>query len=263
MITKVDESLEKSFWEYISHEESINLFIIGDVENYGLETEFQEIWFQIENEKIVLVMLKYYRSLVIYSYENDFNVEEVIDFINQLDIKQISGKKSVIDKLIGKYRDYKKCEITNFLTLKKLNEINFLDIESKIMQKANEYDLEELNTFLSSIEEIHSKDYIKSKNMQLKDKSSRIYFIKENDKIISTISTGIESSFLAMICDVGVDKEHKNIESITYMIYTMSKELVKEGKMPCLFYKNKDRLVGEIYEKIGYEKLDNWSILLK
>ena len=53
MITKVNESLEKAFWEYVSHEERINLFIIGYVENYGLYTEFQELCFQIQNEKIV------------------------------------------------------------------------------------------------------------------------------------------------------------------------------------------------------------------
>ena len=53
MITKVNGDLEKAFWEYVSHEERINLFIIGDVENYGLETDFQEIWLQMCDGRIV------------------------------------------------------------------------------------------------------------------------------------------------------------------------------------------------------------------
>lgn len=261
MITKVNESLEKSFWEYISHEESINLFIIGDVENYGLETEFQEIWFQIENEKIVSVILRYYSSLVIYSYENDFDVDEMISFINTLDLNQISGKKSVIDKLIKKYDDFQECKETNFLTLKSLKKIDFSNIESKTIEKATVQDLYELNQFLSSIDDMHSSDYIQSKTMQLKDKSSRIYFIKEKDKIISTISTGIESSFLAMICNVGTDKDYRNLGLSTYITYTLTKELLNEGKVPCLFYQNE--IAGKIYKKIGYEEHDKWSILLK
>ncbi|SCG98010.1 MULTISPECIES: GNAT family N-acetyltransferase [unclassified Romboutsia] len=261
MITKVNESLEKAFWEYVSHEERINLFIIGDVENYGLNTEFQEVWFQICNEKIAAVMLRYYKSLVIYSYENDFDVDEMISHINTLDIKEISGKKSVIDKLLDGYEDYKEFKETYFCSLKSLNNIETLVGTENKIQKAEVKDLEELNKFLSQIDGMHAPDYIPSKTKQLNEKNTRIYFVKDNDKIISTVSTGIETSFLAMICGVGTDINYRNKGLATYMVYTLSKELFNEGKVPCLFYNNE--YAGRIYKKIGYEVDDKWSILLK
>ncbi|HBF6510013.1 TPA: GNAT family N-acetyltransferase, partial [Clostridioides difficile] len=46
MIVKIDNTLEKEFWQYVSHEESLNLFIIGYVENYGFSSQYQDIWSQ-------------------------------------------------------------------------------------------------------------------------------------------------------------------------------------------------------------------------
>ena len=261
MITKVNKNLEKAFWEYVSHEERINLFIIGDVESYGLNTDFQEVWLQINDEKIVLVMLRYYKSLVIYSYKNDFDIAEVISHINILDIKEISGKKSVIDRLRLKYSDYLECKETYFCSLKRLNNIDISTLKENKIHKAEIDDLEALNEFSSNIQ-MHTQDYIESKTKQIRDKITRIYFIKDdNDKIISSVSTGIETSFLAMICGVGTDYEHRNKGFATYMAYILSKELVNEGKIPCLFYA--DEYSGRIYKKIGYEVDDKWSILLK
>lgn len=260
MITKVNESLEKAFWEYVSHEERINLFIIGYVENYGLDTEFQEVWFQIQNEKIVSIMLRYYKSLIIYSYENDFDVDEMISYINTLDINEISGKKSVIDRLLTKYKDYTSYNETYFCSLRSLNEIDTLNIKDYKINKVEINDRNQLNEFLNSIN-INTKDCIESQTKLIKDKNTRIYFIKENSKIISTISTGVETSFLAMICGVGTDVNYRNRGFATYMAYTLSKELVNEGKVPCLFYSNEH--IGRIYKKIGYEIDDKWSILQK
>ena len=179
MITKVNESLENAFWEYVSHEERINLFIIGDVENYGFETDFQDVWFQMNDDKIVAVMLRYYKSLIIYSYENDYNIDEMIDHINSLDIKEISGKKIVIDRLLTKYKDFKKSKETQFCSLKTLKEIDVLNLKDNKIEKAEISDLKELNDFICSVEDMYTEDYIETKTKQLKEKNTRIYFINK------------------------------------------------------------------------------------
>ena len=261
MITKVNESLENAFWEYVSHEERINLFIIGDVENYGFETDFQDVWFQMNDDKIVAVMLRYYKSLIIYSYENDYNIDEMIDHINSLDIKEISGKKIVIDRLLTKYKDFKKSKETQFCSLKTLKEIDVLNLKDNKIEKAEMSDLKDLNDFICSVEDMYTEDYIETKTKQLKEKNTRIYFIKQDDKIVSTTSTGIETSFLAMVCGTCTDVNYRNQGLATLMTYTLSKELVNEGKIPCLFYSSE--VAGRIYKKIGYEIDANWSMLLK
>lgn len=261
MITKVNGDLEKAFWEYVSHEERINLFIIGDVENYGLETDFQEIWLQMCDGRIVSVMLKYYKSLVIYSYENDFDIDEMISHIQTLDVKEISGKKSVIQRLLNKYDDFTEYKENSFCSLRSLNKIDSCDMENYTIEKAEIKDLENISIFLNKIKNLKIHDFIKSKTKQLKDKTGRIYFIKENNEIVSSISTGVETSFLAMICSLATAKEHRKKGLATYIAYILSKQLVNEGKIPCLFYN--DEFSEKIYDKIGFKKDYDWSILLK
>ena len=261
MITKINESLENAFWEYVSHEERINLFIIGDVENYGFETDFQDVWVQINDNKIVSVILRYYKSLIIYSYKNDYNIDEMINHINNLDIKEISGKKIVIDRLLTKYKDFKKNKETQFCSLRILKDVDTLNLKDNKIEKAEIRDLNELNNFICNIEDMYTEEYIESNTKQLKEKNIRIYFIKQDDKIVSTICTCIETSFLAMVCKTYTDINYRNQGLATLMTYTLSKELVNEGKIPCLFYSSE--VAGKIYKKIGYEIDDNWSILLK
>ena len=64
-----------------------------------------------------------------------------------------------------------------------------------------------------------------------------------------------------MVCGTCTDVNYRNQGLATLMTYTLSKELVNEGKIPCLFYSSE--VAGRIYKKIGYEIDDNWSMLLK
>lgn len=262
MILKVNDNLKRRFWEYVSYEESINLFIIGDVENYGFDTDFQDVWFQIdENDNITSVILKYYSSLTIYSYKNDFDINELILHIKDLNIKAINGKKSVIDRLTSKYKDFREKKECYFCSLKKINEIDFDNAQKYKIEKGEIGDLEDIRRLLSKNKDFNLKDYIQSKTHQLKTKSARVYFIKEEEKIVSTAATGIENSFLAMINAVATDKSYRKKGLATYIVYNLSKNLLEEGKSPCLFYHNEE--AGNIYHKIGYEQQDNWIMLFK
>ena len=262
MILKVNDDLKKRFWEYVSHEESINLFIIGDVESYGFDTDFQEVWFQVnEKDNITSVILKYYSSLIVYSYENNFNIDELIKHIDNLDISIINGKKSVIDRLISKYKKFKSKKECYFCSLKKLEDIDLSRMSHYKIEEASIDDLNKVYNFLSNIEDFDTDNYIESKTHQLKTNSARVYYIKEEKKIINSVSTGIETSFLAMLTGVATNKMYRNKGLATYSVYKLSEELLSEGKTPCLFYSNLES--GSIYHKIGYKQEDNWIMLFK
>lgn len=261
MIVEVNENLENKFWEYISYEEGINLFILGDVENYGFNTKFQKVWIQLNEEKITSVILRYYTSLIIYSYKNNFNILELINHINSLEIDNISGKKEVIDRLLSVYTEFKIKKESDFCSLKKINNLDFSNIKHYKIEKAKLDDLEKIFKLLNSLEEFVMSDYIKAKTIQLKTDSGRIYIIRQDKEIIATVSTGIETSFLAMISDVFTHKKYRNKKLASYIVYTLSKELLSEGKTPCLFYSNE--IAGKVYKNIGYKKDNTWSTLIK
>lgn len=99
MIRKLLSKDNKQLMDYLKEEKSINLFIIGDIENFGYDSDFQEIWAEFdENEQIVGVLLRYQNFYVPYS-KGDFDVQGFVDIINKdKKLEVISGKKSVIEK---------------------------------------------------------------------------------------------------------------------------------------------------------------------
>lgn len=262
MILKIGDDFKKKFWEYVSYEECINLYIIADVESYGFETEFLNVWMQVDDENNACsIILRYYSTLIVYSYKNDFDVDELIQHIESLDIDAINGKKSVIDRLCTKFNNYKDKKECYFCSLTKLNDLSFDDSKDFKIEEAGVKDLEDVFKLLKKNEDFKLENYIQSKSRQIKTKSGRVYFIKKDNKVISTCGTGIENSFLAMINGVATEENYRNKGLATYLVYTLSKKLLEEEKYPCLFYHNKD--AGKIYYKIGYKPEDNWVMLFK
>ncbi|MDX5713262.1 hypothetical protein SIK47_19580 [Clostridioides difficile] len=53
--------------------------------------------------------------------------------------------------------------------------------------------------------------------------------------MISTVSTGMETSFLAMVVSVSTDKRYRGKGLASYMVYNLSKELLLEGNFHVFF----------------------------
>ncbi|HEB5001460.1 TPA: GNAT family N-acetyltransferase [Clostridioides difficile] len=261
MIVKIDNTLEKEFWQYVSHEESLNLFIIGYVENYGFSSQYQDIWFQVEDGNITSIILKNKSTLIIYSFKNNFDIGEMENHIKNLDVKSISGKKCVIDRLISKYKDFYEKLDNKFCVLKEIKEIDFSNMKEYKIENAQEKDIDEIGKLLNRSDYKVSKTYIEERKEHLKEGNVRAYFIRNNDTMISTVSTGMETSFLAMVVSVSTDKRYRGKGLASYMVYNLSKELLLEGKVPCLFYNND--IAGKIYHNIGYKEINEWTILFK
>ncbi|EQE86368.1 UNVERIFIED_CONTAM: GNAT family N-acetyltransferase [Clostridioides difficile] len=261
MIVKIDNTLEKEFWQYVSHEESLNLFIIGYVENYGFSSQYQDIWSQVEDGNITSIILKNKSTLIIYSFKNNFDIGEMKNHIKNLDVESISGKKCVIDRLISKYKDFYEKLDNKFCVLKEIKEIDFSNMKEYKIENAQEKDIDEIGKLLNRSDYKVSKNYIEERKEHLKEGNVRAYFIRNNDTMISTVSTGMEISFLAMVVSVSTDKRYRGKGLASYMVYNLSKELLLEGKVPCLFYNND--IAGKIYHNIGYKEVNEWTILFK
>lgn len=259
MIVKIDNLLEKSFWEYVSYEEIINLFIIGYVENYGFNNKFQSVWLQLEDNDITSVILKRHSKLTIYSYKNDFDIDELICHIEGLKVSIIDGKKSVIDRFLERYDSLKYKKERSFCTLKEARNIEFGDISKYKIKRASSKDIESIYIFLGSLGRSMGLKSIEEKKLELEDGKIRVYFIEEKGKIITTVSTGIETSFLAELVDLGFCDNKKGVKLSKYLVYILSKELIDEGKRPCVFYDGMD--YKEIYDCVGYKKESDWITL--
>ena len=102
MIIKLNDTYHSKAINYLKKDKDFNLFIIGDIERYGYDNYFLDIWASIDKKgNIEGILLKYFEYLIFYS-QGKFNIDEFAKFINNLNYIEISGKLDVLQKLEGK-----------------------------------------------------------------------------------------------------------------------------------------------------------------
>src|SRR6056297_3963805 len=120
MIRKLEEKDRRITLDFLSDEPSINLFAIGDIESFGFEEDFQDVWGQFDNNKLRGVLLRYHENFIPYWQKNDFSSNEFIDIIKNSPVRNrmISGKKSILENFENVFDNYNQRE-TYFCELKK------------------------------------------------------------------------------------------------------------------------------------------------
>ncbi len=101
MIRKLVEKDREKLLSYLSAEPAINIFIIGDVEQFGFDSDFQELWGQLITRRILKVFycdtIKVLFLIMIRSFDTSGFKMLILDRSQNEDII-ISGKESILKK---------------------------------------------------------------------------------------------------------------------------------------------------------------------
>lgn len=257
---KLTEKDHKRIIEFLMEEPEFNLFIIGDIENYGYEQDFQTVWGMVDDKRVDGVLLKYYNTFLPYSYNK--RVLEKFSYLISLGAHVISGKSEIID-LLKIYLERERIGEEKREYLARLSNLkgSFSINANYRLKKAKIEDIDRLLQFREKIEEFQSIPQNKNAIInKLKTGSGRIYYIEnEEGLIVSKAATSAENSFSAMVVGVATLPEYRYQGLASYCVHRICNDLIGEGKTPVLFYDNPE--AGKIYEKIGFENIGNWSIL--
>ncbi len=240
---------------YVKEEPILNLFIIGDIEAFGLDVDFQDVWLQYENYQITSCLLRYNENFVFYA-KSDFEIEEVVEKIKEYPVNVINGSDHCVSKLIPYFSNF---EINKdyLCELKELNEVE-VDISYQI---ATIGDVPAVYNLIKTIKEFSTtKTYLTSTANSIKNKASRLYYYKQNGKVVSTVRTACETSVSAMIGGVATDISYRGKGYARQLVYVLCKQLLSEGKKPCLFFDNPT--AGRIYHELGFEDIGFFTMLI-
>ena len=258
MIRKLNENDKDKLMSYVTDEPALNLFIIGDIENYGFQNDFQEMWGEFDHEdNFKAVLLRYYDSFIIYA-KNEYSSQEIAKIIKNNDSKMVSGKKVCVEKL-SSYLDIEKKRDTYFCKLDKAEELYEGDLINQV-EKTKIQDVEYLWELHNRIDEFDNLDSLERKEKKYKDKTGRGYHIYNGsrDKVISCAETTAENSVSAMVVGVATDPEYRGKGLASAVMSKLCKVVLDEGKELCLFYDNPE--AGKIYKRIGFEDIGIWSM---
>jgi uncharacterized protein len=260
MIRRLNESDYEVCFNLLKTKRAENLFIIGDIEAYGYDQEFQKLWGEFNKSgELIAVLLKYEENYIPFAAES-FNAEGFAEIMsNDPDFKMMSGLKAITEKIepylnkqLKRKRQtyYAKC--TRLNTIK--NDVNFSNV-----QQASPHDAEALVELLNSVPEFRDSTItVERERRGLKDGTSRSFFIMEDGKMVSTASTAAENSLSAMVVGVATLENYKKKGNATKCMLKLCSHLLLEGKELCLFYDN--LAAGAIYKRIGFEDIGFWMM---
>ncbi|MEN8906737.1 MAG: GNAT family N-acetyltransferase [Clostridiales bacterium] len=264
MVRKLTELDRTKTLDFLADEAAINLFIIGDIECFGFDNDFQELWGQFDEEdNFEGILLRYYESFIPYFKNLKADMSEFKEIIlNIPDDKIISGKLSVVekfDKLIPNYnlKELHFCEMSSIDNLKNDNVDN-------IVKRAVPDDAKRIIGLISTIEEFDHgiKLSVDKEYRNIKEKMTRGYYVEdENGNMISIAQTTAENSKSAMVVGVATLNELRNKGLASKCMSRLCYDVLNDGKTLCLFYDNPK--AGSIYHRLGFKTTERYGMIQK
>lgn len=260
MIRKLTENDRDACFQLVKKKPAENLFIIGDLEAFGFEQDFQEIWGDFtEDGGLRAVLLRYNINFIPYA-EGPFDAQGFAEIINHHpEAKQLSGLEEITESIVpylskpvkqNRLCYYAKCENGAKLPT---------DIDLTPVRKATIRDVDRLVALQSQIPEFATFPRNPGSMKRCMEKGiARSFFIEEDGQIVSSASTTAENSYAAMVVAVCTLQEYKRKGYATRCLTRLAQEVLQEGKVLCLFYDNPE--AGKIYKRLGYVDIGKWAV---
>ncbi len=260
MIRLLNENDRAEVLDFLSAEPSINLFIIGDIEAFGFQEDFQTLWGQYtEDGALEGVLLRYHESFITYFTDPKFDITEFANILfSHKGHIMLSGKESILKRFTSvlpahQFRSTYFCELISPDDLKHTEDISNIKI-------ATEEDAERVYRLILQIEEFEAMTSVERIRHKIKTGTGRIYYIEnEEGLMVSVAQTTAENSKSAMIVGVATLPDYRCKGFMSGCMSKLCKDVMAEGKSLCLFYDNPK--AGRIYHRLGFQNIDNWAMV--
>lgn len=262
MMRKLTENNLEQVMTFLSEEPSINLFIIGDIERFGFDKDFQELWGSFDDhDQLIGVLLRYNENFIPYFKDENCDITAYTKIIQSFSgHKMISGKESVVkhfDGILGECHE----KSTYFCEITCTDEL--LDPGEDI-KKAGLEDAPRIYELLQGIEEflISDTNSIERIKRNMEQKSGRIYYIEnELGDMVSLAQTTAENSKSAMVVGVATKVGYRRKGYMGRCLSKLCGEVLNEGKTLCLFYDNPE--AGSVYHRVGFKSIGKWRMMIE
>ncbi|PFJ14264.1 GNAT family N-acetyltransferase [Bacillus cereus] len=259
MIRKLTKKDHEQVFSFLKEEAALNLFIIGDIEAFGYETDFQELWGAFEEDgTLKSILLRFHDTFIPYSKE-EFVVADYEALLSAYKPLKLSGKSTIVEKF----------ETASIVQLGAKNEMYFCEclddnnIPStpihETIKLASLDDIERIMQLRSKIAEFPTaNESEKMLRQAIETNTGRTYYIEKDGAIIASASTSAENSLSAMVVGVCTHPNYRGNGYTSLILQKMIQDFTKEGRTLCLFYNNP--AAGRIYKRLGFKDIGMWTM---
>jgi Predicted acetyltransferase len=250
---------------YVSKEPEMNLFLIGDLENYGVKSQNVNFYLHEERDRWDFLILRFYQFYILYSQYKDYNAEKAIEFFRDKEPDCISGKTELLERISPAFPQW--TLQSDFLSRCDSIESGLRQKNDLVVRILKKEDVEEAVDLLSGIEEFRKTFEKEKRSWQMKQMKEEIEQGSKtavggflDGRMVSVASTSAENSESAMIVGVATAESFREKGYASEVVQTLCENCFKRGKKYlCLFYDNP--VAGRIYHRIGFKEQGEYGML--
>jgi len=270
VIRKATEADRVSVLEFLSREPEFNLFAIGDLLHFGIETDFQEFFLETDSAVgLKGILLRYRTSLLPWSPDPEEELAETTGRINEYLEHPgkwiILGKAEVVTRLEPRLvRQPGNQQKTEYFSRCCALRPESRPSQLHLVQRAGIDDIEEVSDLLVAIPEFKGSPHDPGVYQEEVASGIRqVAFIRDPacGRVVSTAAITCETDRSAMMIGVATlpDPRFRRKGYASACVYALTEDLSHRGKTCCLFYDNP--AAGSIYKRLGYEEMGLWRMV--
>jgi len=245
---------------FLSREPEINLFMIADLEFYGMDNEFIKVWYDGPKE-LATVVLMYHKNLIFYSIHNDYDKVELMRIVQETQVEFVSCCQRCYEYIRDELSNGFNMRTEVLASMKRLIKPTFDLVPARIATVADGrkiaesmFKIDEFRDFITM--DVHER--ARQNEKKIKDGFGVHFVIEEDGIIIANANTAAICSKSAMIGGVFTLPEHRNRGLATSIVYYLCEYLLKRNIFPSLFFENPS--AATIYHRLGFVDIDEWII---
>lgn len=264
---RLDEPDRERLLSYAMREPEYNLFLIGDIENFGMNADFMDVMAYEPDGEFDACLLRYHRSFIPYSHHADFALEPLLSALNSPIVQVMSGKKAVLDRLRPHldgfdYRD-------SYLMKLGRGELTDDGVRPEppgvSLRWAGPSDAPALVDMIDEIEEFSRTragtrdERIRQLAEPIERQAAHYVFYVRDGQVLAVAGTTAENSVSAMVVSVATRPAWRGRGLASRLVAELARSMLAERlQYLCLFYDNPD--AGRIYRRLGFYDAGQWVL---
>lgn len=256
MIQRLTDADQETCWNLIMEKPAENLFIIGDLEAFGFQTDFQEVWGDFDNHGQLRAVLLRYRENFIISSSGNYDASGFAELIRRQKRANffVSGMAPLVDQLVGHLDSPTQSRQLFYARCDDLQKQVVVDVTVREATIADVPRIVKLHRQIFETQEGREESLTHS----LQNGVARAVYIEKEGEIVSTAITAAENTRSAMIVGVATHPKYEKRGYASACMSYLCQQLLDEGKHICLFYDNPD--AGKIYKRLGFRNIGVWGM---
>ena len=241
--------------QYLKAEPVYHTFLLSDLECYGFEHEFQQVYMQEKEGICEGVVLRYYNNLILSEFIEKPECKKIAELVTS-EITTVMGKGENVEQVMRCVD--RKWEII-YNTLYVHQNMKSLEKKGGEIRRAEKKDIERIYEFLMTFPEMRAlyaeKGMIENR---ICGKEGFHIIMEKEGEIIAHGNSAATTDQTCMVGGICVAQDMRKKGYAKEILHTLCEEIRRQGKIPCIFSPEKEQY--SIFEELGFEKYGRWGI---